>query len=278
MFKLNWKNRTLDLSTPVVMGILNLTPDSFYDGGTNAGMANAVQKVEKMIGEGATIIDIGAFSTRPNAADVGLDEEWVRLKNPLLEIRKKFPHTILSVDTFRSEIAGRAADEGADMINDISGGQFDKKMFGSIARLKLPYVLMHIQGTPATMQLKPAYADVANDVNDFFAEQLAKLAVVGLTENVILDPGFGFGKTLEQNYEMLRRFSEFKKHGHPLLAGLSRKSMINKVLETTPKDALNGTSVLNTVALLNGANILRVHDVKPALEALKLVEELKRSL
>jgi dihydropteroate synthase len=253
------------------MGILNLTPDSFYDGGRNVGLNNAIQRAGKMIDEGATIIDIGAVSTRPNAMEVSAEEEWGRLKDVLKELRKQFPDTILSVDTYRASIARRAADFGADMINDISGGQFDELMFETIAELGLPYVMMHIQESPATMQQNPVYNDVVDEISKFFKTRLSQLASLGKNENIILDPGFGFGKTVGHNYELLRRFSEFKNIGCPLLAGLSRKSMINKVLEIKPEQALNGTTVLNTIALLAGANILRVHDVKEAVQAVKLV-------
>jgi len=275
MFELKWKNKSLDLSSPVVMGILNLTPDSFYDGGKNKGLNNAIQCAEKMIDEGAAIVDIGAVSTKPNATEVSVEEEWDRLKDVLKHLRVNFPDTILSVDTYRASIARRAADFGTDMINDISGGQFDDLMFATIAELQLPYVMMHIQGTPANMQESPAYNDVVREVNAFFKTQLSKLTLLGVTKNIILDPGFGFGKTVGHNYELLRRFSEFKKLGYPLLAGLSRKSMINKVLGIQADDALNGTAVLNTIALLNGANILRVHDVKEAVEAINLLKNIQ---
>jgi dihydropteroate synthase len=273
MHQLKCKEKYLDLSFPVVMGILNLTPDSFYDGGKNMGLDNVIRQAEKMIAEGASIIDLGAVSTRPNALDVSKAEELGRLKYPLIELRKCFPDVILSVDTFHASVARAVAHLGADMINDISGGRFDDEMFATIAELKLPYVMMHIQGTPATMQQKPSYDDVVLDILNFFDKQLKKLAGFGVTENIILDPGFGFGKTVAHNYELLRRYSEFKKPGYPLLAGLSRKSMINKVLVTKPENALNGTTVLNTLALLNGANILRVHDVKEAVEAVNLVKK-----
>ncbi len=273
MNELKWNDKYLDLSKPVVMGILNLTPDSFYDGKKNQSLSNAIRQTEKMVIEGAAIIDIGAVSTRPNAPNVSADEEWGRLRTPLAEIRKRFPDAFLSIDTYRSSIAQQAADFGADMINDISGGRFDEHMFETIAGLNLPYIMMHIKGNPTTMQQYPVYENVVSEISDFFEKQLSKLASLGLTENIILDPGFGFGKTVEHNYELLQNFSEFKKLEFPLLAGLSRKSMINKVLGTNPGDALNGTTVLNTIALLNGANILRVHDVKEAMEAVKLVEK-----
>jgi dihydropteroate synthase len=275
MSHLIWKDKKLDISSPVVMGILNLTPDSFYDGGKNRGLNNAIYQVEKMIEEGASIIDLGGVSTRPNALEISPGEEWGRLKNVLTELRARFPEIILSVDTYRSSIARKAAESGIDMINDISGGQFDDKMFETIAELNLPYVMMHIKGNPGTMQQNPVYDDVVSEIIDFFKAQLDKLTGLGMTDNIILDPGFGFGKTVEHNYELLRRFSEFAAIGCPLLAGLSRKSMISKVLAIKPENALNGTTVLNTIALLHGADILRVHDVKEAVEVIRLVEKQK---
>ncbi len=275
MSQLIWNDKKLSLSPPVIMGILNLSSDSFYDGGKNEGSHNALRQVEIMIEEGTSIIDVGGVSVRPGAQEVSEEEEWSRLKNILRELRIQFPEIILSVDTYRSAIARRAADLGANIINDISGGQFDDRMFETIAELKLAYVMMHIKGTPATMQQNPLYADVVSEILGFFKDQLGKLMDFGVTDNVMLDPGFGFGKTVKHNYELLRRFSEFASLGCPLLAGLSRKSLINKALGITPENALNGTTVLNTIALLNGANILRVHDVKAAVETIKLVEKQK---
>jgi len=271
MSKMNCNGKLLDLSSPVVMGILNITPDSFYDGGKHPTTENAVLQAERMIREGAAIIDIGAVSTRPDAADVDEFEEWTRLKAVLPVLRKEFPETIISVDTWRSSVAKEAVACGADIINDISGGQFDQEMFKTIAGLKVAYIMMHTQGTPGTMQQNPHYDDVVNDIFDFFTENLKKLRHLGVTDNIIIDPGFGFGKTVKHNYELLSKISKFKSLGFPVLVGLSRKSMINKILESKPSEALNGTSVLNTIALLNGADILRVHDVKEAVEAIKLV-------
>ncbi len=272
---LKWHNGRLDLSQPVVMGILNLTPDSFYDGGKYNDADRALLRADKMIGEGASIIDVGAVSTRPFAKETGEEEEWARLKKVLKALRKAFPGIIISVDTFRASVAKNAAREGADMINDISGGVFDDKMLETVARLQLPYVLMHIRGTPATMQQNPEYQDVVSEINAFFRRQLDKLTALGVAGNIILDPGFGFGKSVAHNYEILRRLDEFRQHGFPLLAGLSRKSMINKILNIDPDEALNGTTVLNTVALMKGAKILRVHDVKCAVEAVRLTGALK---
>jgi len=268
---MNCNGKLLDLSSPVVMGILNITPDSFYDGGKHPTTEKAVFQAERMIREGAAIIDIGAVSTRPDAVEIDEKEEWLRLKAVLPDLRKEFPETIISVDTWRSSVAKEAVACGADIINDISGGQFDQEMFKTIAGLKVAYIMMHTQGTPGTMQQNPHYDDVVNDIFDFFTENLKKLRHLGVTDNIIIDPGFGFGKTVKHNYELLSKISKFKSLGFPVLVGLSRKSMINKILESKPSEALNGTSVLNTIALLNGADILRVHDVKEAVEAIKLV-------
>ena len=237
----------------------------------HGGMEAWLDIVEEMNTGGAYIIDIGAVSTRPGAVEVSGEEEKRRFLPVLKEIRKSFPEIIISVDTFRADIARMAAIEGADMINDISGGTFDEKMIPEIARLQIPYVIMHIRGTPATMQVNPVYQDVLTEVKDFLTGQAKKLESLG-DNKIILDPGFGFGKTVEHNYRLLSGLNELVDTGYPVLAGLSRKSMINKVLKTTPAEALNGTSMLNTVALMKGASILRVHDVAEAVQAVKLVE------
>jgi dihydropteroate synthase len=226
-------------------------------------------KVDRMLQEGAYIIDIGAVSTRPGAAEVSPEEEKNRLMPVLKEIRKVYPGIIISVDTYRAEIAGMAASEGADMINDISGGTFDPAMINTIIKLDIPYVIMHIRGTPATMQVNPVYDDVVKEVLDFLLKQAEKLVNKG-HHKIIIDPGFGFGKTVEHNFQLLKRLDELVSTGYPVLAGLSRKSMINRVLNIKPADALNGTTVLNTLALLKGASILRVHDVREAREAIQL--------
>ncbi|RLD54645.1 MAG: dihydropteroate synthase [Bacteroidetes bacterium] len=257
------------------MGILNLTPDSFYDGGFYKNEKGFISQTEKMLSEGADIIDIGAVSTRPGADDVTLDEEIKRLVPAIKRISQEFPDAIISVDSYRSKVAEEAINNGAHIINDISGGVFDPEMFHVIAKLKVPYILMHIKGKPKNMQQNPQYKDVVEELTGFFKLQITKLYDLGVTENIILDPGFGFGKSLEDNYTLLRNLSSFKKMGYPLLAGVSRKSMINKVLGTKPSEALNGTSVLHTLALINGANILRVHDVKEAVEVIKLMEVYK---
>jgi dihydropteroate synthase len=274
---LKFSNKELDLNTPAVMGILNVTPDSFFDGGKFTHEKTMLEHVEKMLEEGADIIDIGACSTRPGAKEISAEEERARLLPALKAIRKKIPDTIISVDTYRSEIAKAAAEEGADMINDISGGTMDENMFEEIARLHVPYVLMHIKGTPAGMQKNPSYENVTAEVKKYFEEKITKLKALGVKQ-IILDPGFGFGKTLEHNYTLLKNLSEFKSFGFPILAGISRKSMVNKALGTIPEKALNGTTVLNTIALLNGASILRVHDVKEAKEAVKVVKEYQREI
>lgn len=267
-----------DLSEPVVMGILNITPDSFFDGGRYETERSITERCERIISEGGKIIDIGAYSSRPGADDVPEKEEWRRVENALKLIRKEFPDVWLSLDTFRSGIAKRAVEGyGVDIINDIYGGNADDKMFETVGELKVPYILMHIQGTPKTMQNAPRYNDVVADISLFFSQKVNELHSYGVND-IILDPGFGFGKSVEHNYELLSRLKEFGLHELPLCVGLSRKSMIYKVLGAAPEDSLNGTTVLNTIALLNGANILRVHDVKEAVESVKLVSKLEIGL
>jgi len=269
---LDCNGKIVSLEKPVVMGILNITADSFYDGAKFDTEKTWLAQTEKMLKEGAAIIDIGAVSTRPGSEEIAEDKELERLLPALYSIQKHFPEAILSVDTYRSKVAEIAISKGAFMINDISGGTFDEKMFGTVARLKAPYIIMHIKGTPKNMQINPHYKNVVKEIKDFFFGQLEKLATLGVTDNIILDPGFGFGKTLEDNYKILSGLKSFIELGHPVMAGVSRKSMINKVLKTSPAEAMNGTTVLNTIALVNGANILRVHDVKEAMEAVRLVK------
>jgi dihydropteroate synthase len=254
------------------MGILNITPDSFYDGGAYLNLIDQLKQVEKMISEGAVIIDIGATSTRPGAIPVDEEQEMVRLLPSLAAIRGHFSEAVISVDTYRSAVAKAAIEHGAMMINDIYGGRFDGEMFDLVARHNIPYVLMHMQGTPDNMQINPHYKDVVSEVHEYFRSRLALLPT-GFNQ-VIIDPGFGFGKTVENSFRLLQQFESFRSFGFPLLAGLSRKSMINRILHIKAQEALNGTTVLNTIALLKGANILRVHDVKEAVEAIKLVAEL----
>ncbi|MES2592148.1 MAG: dihydropteroate synthase [Bacteroidota bacterium] len=264
-------------STPLVMGILNVTPDSFFDGGKYNSESEWLEHTRQMVEEGADIIDVGAYSTRPGAKDISETEELERLIKVIESLRKNFPEIMISADTFRALVAEQAVEAGADIINDISGGTMDDKMFHTIAKLQVPYVLMHIQGTPQTMQQNPDYEDVSKDVYDFFSKQLSKLSALGVSK-VILDPGFGFGKTVEHNYQLINRLEKLDALGKPLLVGFSRKSMVNKVLNIKAADALNGTTVLNTIALEKGAKILRVHDVKQAKEAVTIVNYLKSSI
>jgi dihydropteroate synthase len=271
-FSLTANGKTISLKTPLVMGILNLTPDSFYDGGSLATEKELLTKAEKHIKEGAAIIDIGAVSTKPNAVEVSEEEELQRLLPALKLLRKNFPHVFISVDTYRSNVAQAAAGEGADIINDISGGTFDNNMFDAIAKLNLPYILMHIQGTPQTMQQNPQYNDVVTDVFTFLSTQTTHAKQKGIAQ-LMIDVGFGFGKTTPHNYTLLANLIRFADMGLPILVGASRKGMIYKTLHNTPQQALNGTTVINTLALLNGANILRVHDAKEATEAIALVNQ-----
>jgi dihydropteroate synthase len=269
MARFEFNGKKLDLSRPLVMGILNVSPDSFYDGGKYPDLATQVEQAGRMLNEGAAIIDIGGISTRPGAPEVDVEEELLRVMPALKVILRVYPDCLVSVDTFRPTVAKIAAENGAFMINDIFGGMYDNEMLPLIARLGMPYVIMHMKGTPQNMQDDPRYGDVVAEISYFFDAQIRKLEELGFRK-LILDPGFGFGKTIGHNFEILSRFSEFTYHGYPLMAGLSRKSMVSRVLGTDPADTLNGTTVLNTVALLKGASILRVHDVKEALEAVKL--------
>lgn len=272
----NCRGRLLDFDKPKVMGVLNLTPDSFYDGGKYHQEKERAKQVEKMIKEGAHIIDIGAVSTRPGANVISEEEELDRLIWPLERLVKQFPEVIFSVDTYRSNVARECIEGGASIINDISGGNFDPKMFQTIAQLKVPYILMHIHGTPENMQSEPLDKNVIELISAFFHEKVNELIKLG-AEDIILDPGFGFGKTLKCNYHILNSLNILRVENLPVLGGISRKSMINKVLNSKPSEALNGTTVLNTLALINGANILRVHDVKQAIEAIQIVEFSRQS-
>jgi len=273
---LNCAGRLVSLEEPIVMGILNLSPDSFYDGGQYNSVSKVLSKAEQMLTEGATILDIGAISTRPGADILNEEIELERLLPIVLAIVKNFPDAVISIDTFRSEVARICVQEGAAIINDISGGSLDDNMFETVAAMKeIPYVLMHIKGTPADMQSDPQYEDITQEVLDYFIAKASKLVELGL-HDVILDPGFGFGKTIEHNYELLQKMHIFKMLDWPILAGLSRKSMIYKVLDQTASEALNGTSVLNFESLRQGAKILRVHDVAPAIETIKLFLQLEQ--
>jgi dihydropteroate synthase len=261
-------------SVPLVMGILNVTPDSFYDGGKFTTEEHWLAKAKLLIDEGADIIDIGAYSTRPGAKDVTESEEIELLVRVIKSVRKQFPEALISADTFRASVAEKAIEAGANIINDISGGTMDNAMFSTIAKLQVPYILMHIQGTPQIMQQNPKYENVTEGVFTFFMDKLKELKELGFSKT-ILDPGFGFGKTLEHNYELLKNLKRFQSFKSPLLVGFSRKSMINKLLKIKPENALNGTTILNAIALENGAKILRVHDVKEAREVVKIVNYLK---
>jgi dihydropteroate synthase len=275
---INVRGNLLDLSIPKVMGIINVTPDSFYNGSRFNTDDEIIKAAFNMVIDGADILDIGGYSSRPGAAEIPVEEEKKRVLNAVNIIIREMPDAVISVDTFRSEVAKEAVyDCGAGIINDISGGEADPKMFDVIESLNVPYILMHMKGTPQNMQKNPEYDDVIADILHWFGEKIFKLKSIGMRD-IIIDPGFGFGKTISHNFELLRRLKDFSITGMPLLAGLSRKSMIWKTLDISAEEALNGTSVLNTAALLNGADILRVHDVKEAVQAVKLVERIKNSM
>ena len=273
---LNCKGKLLDLSTPVIMGILNITPDSFYDGGQITGVDSALRLAESMLIEGALILDIGGQSTRPGAKSINSTEEWKRIGPSLISIKKHFPDAIISIDTFHSDVAKNAVEEGASIINDISAGEFDKGMFSFVLQRQVPYILMHMKGSPENMQENPQYENVVSEVLNYFINKVSHLKMMGLND-IIIDPGFGFGKIIENNFSLLKNLSLFQILDCPILAGVSRKSMITKTLNITPAEALNGTTALNAIALLNGASILRVHDVAEAMEANKLVIAYQKS-
>lgn len=273
---IRYNGELVDLSKPMVMGILNVTPDSFFDGGRYLSAQDALSQAYYIVGEGASIIDVGAYSTRPGAAEISVEEELNRLLPVVTQLRKTFPSIIISIDTFRSEVAEKVIDKIGDcIINDVSGGLLDDKMFETVARLKVPYILMHMKGTPQNMQLNPTYENVTKEVIKSLSERVYKLHELGVSD-VIVDPGFGFAKTLDHNYEIFSNLEAFRFFELPLLVGISRKSMIYKILKSTPEKSLNGTTVLNTLALQYGADILRVHDVKSAVEAVKITQYLKR--
>lgn len=265
----------MDLSQPKVMGILNVTPDSFFAGSRAETEKEIVERLQQLTGEGADIIDIGAYSSRPNAEHISAAEEMSRLRTGLELIGKHCPNAIVSVDTFRAEVAQRCVEEyGVAMVNDISAGQMDPQMFSTIAKLGVPYIIMHMKGTPQDMQTAPHYDHLQKEVFYYFSEKVQRLRDLGV-KDILLDPGFGFGKTLEHNYELLNHLEEFALFELPLLVGVSRKSMVYKLLGITPEEALNGTTALHTIALLKGAHLLRVHDVKAALEAVRIVSQMK---
>jgi len=270
---INCGGELLDLSIPRIMGILNITPDSFYDGGKYISNTQIIDRVQQMINEGCDILDIGAYSSRPGAKDISEKEEINRL-TPIIElIKKHFPDIILSIDTFRSVVAEHVIENfKIEIINDISAGDMDSRMFEVIARHQVPYIMMHMQGTPQNMQNNPKYENVVKEVIRYFAKKVDHLKLLGVND-LILDPGFGFGKTIDHNYQLLKHLNDFKIFELPILTGLSRKSMIYKYLNQSPNEALNGTSILNTLALLGGANTLRVHDVKEAKETILLTQK-----
>lgn len=271
---INCKGNLIDLSTPKIMGILNITPDSFYVGGSYKNEAEIISQVEKMLNDGATFIDVGAYSSKPGAEFVSEEEELNRVLPVIDLILSNFPNVLLSIDTFRSKVAKQAINKGAAIINDISAGMLDDNMLQTVAEMQVPYVMMHMKGTPQTMQSLATYEDVVKEVMFYFSERINAARKLGIND-VIVDPGFGFAKTLKHNYEIMQNLEFFSILELPILVGISRKSMIYKLLETTPNEALNGTSVLNTIALQKGAQILRVHDVKEAQECIKIFTQLK---
>lgn len=271
---LNIKGELISLEEPLVMGILNVTPDSFYEGSRKQTETDIRNRIEEILQEGGRIIDLGGYSSRPDAQDVSPEEEMERLCLALRILRDEYPKAMVSVDTFRADIARRCVEEyGAAIINDISGGELDAAMFPTIADLHIPYIIMHMRGTPKTMQQHCDYQNLTADILLYFSKKIEQLHLMGVND-IIIDPGFGFSKTLEQNYELMRHLADFSLFEKPLLVGISRKSMIYKLLGGTPAESLNGTTVLNTYALLNGANILRVHDVKAAVEAVRIFKQL----
>ncbi len=271
---INCNGKLIDISTPKVMGILNVTPNSFYDGGKHKEINSIIHQVNKMLSEGADFIDIGAYSSKPSAEFVSEEEEIKRLVPIVKSLVEMFPNIVLSVDTFRAQVAKASVENGVAMVNDIAAGLLDDKMLETVAELKVPYIMMHMRGNPQTMQSLTDYNDIVKEMIFYFSERIQKARSFGISD-IVIDPGFGFAKTLEQNYEVLHKMELFSILELPILVGVSRKSMIYKVLENSPQEALNGTSVLNTIALQKGAKILRVHDVNEAVECIKLVSKLK---
>lgn len=275
MHSLNLRGKLYSLCEPKIMGILNVTPDSFYAESRTPNEEHIAARVQQLMDDGADMIDIGGYSSRPGADDVSPEEEMNRLRRGLRVVRRLYPEVPISVDTFRADVARMCVEEeGADIINDISGGMMDRQMFRTVARLGVPYILMHMQGTPDTMQQAPHYDNLRREVMLYFAERIDRLCQMG-AKDIIVDPGFGFGKKLEHNYELFHHLDDFNLFNLPLLVGISRKSMIYKLLGGTPQTSLNGTTVLNTIALMKGAHILRVHDVKEAVEAKRIVMKMK---
>ncbi len=273
---INCEGRLISLEKPMVMGILNLTPDSFFDGGKYHGVDAALMQAEKMLREGAAFIDVGGMSSRPGAEIIGVEEELQRVLPVIEALHENFPEAIVSIDTFRAKVAHESVQAGAHLINDISAGNMDKAMFQTVAALDVPYIMMHMQGSPSTMQTAPQYENVVREVLDFFIQKTGELRQLGV-KDIIIDPGFGFGKTVEHNYQLLKNMHVFQMLELPLLAGISRKSMICKVLKVKPENALNGTTALHVIALQQGAKILRAHDVKEAIQTIQLWEQLEET-
>jgi len=271
---INCKGTLVDLSVPKIMGILNCTPDSFFDGGNYKNESDFLKQAEKLLTDGADFIDIGAYSSKPNADFVSEDEELARMVPVVELVLKHFPETLISVDTFRAAVAKASVESGAAMVNDIAAGMLDDKMLETVGKLKVPYIMMHMRGTPQTMVKLTQYDDIVKEMLEYFAERINTARHLGI-DDIIIDPGFGFAKTLAQNYEVLNKMELFQMTDLPILAGMSRKSMIYKLLDITPQEALNGTTVLNTLALTKGANIVRVHDVKEAAETVKIFNQLR---
>jgi dihydropteroate synthase len=271
---LNVRDRLIDLSEPKIMGILNVTPDSFYDGFKYNNETSIFRQVEKMVSDGADFIDVGGYSTRPGAEDITEKEELNRVLPAIKIISKNFPETVISVDTFRSMVGKRAVEAGASIINDISGGDLDPKMFEAVASLQVPYILMHMKGMPQTMMKEATYENILKEIIDYFHQKIFKLHLLGV-KDIIVDPGFGFAKTVDQNFDLLNKLDRFEILEKPIMVGLSRKSMIWRTLKTNPEGALNGTTALNTIALMKGASILRVHDVREAKEVIQLMRQVR---
>lgn len=274
--QINCKGKLIDLTQPKVMGILNLTPDSFYDGGTYRNESDIVNQVAKMLSEGATFIDVGGYSSRPNAKNINVDEERKRVVPVVELLLREFPEILLSIDTFRSEVAIDCLDAGAAIINDISGGALDNNMFTTVAKYHVPYIVMHMRGTPQTMKSRTVYDDILKEIMFYFSEKIALARELKIND-LIIDPGFGFAKNTEQNFFLLKNLDLFQNLDRPILVGVSRKSMLYKTLGTESEKALNATTSANTIALLKGGNILRVHDVKEAMECIKIYQALENS-
>ena len=275
-YSLKCKGNLIDLSTPKVMSIVNTTPDSFYDGGKNVTLSKILKKIELDLSKGASIFDIGGYSSKPNADFISESEELRRTIKNIEEIKKRFPNINISIDTFRGKVAENAINAGAGIVNDISAFNLDDKMLDTLEKYQPSYILMHMKGTPQTMQQNPVYKNIIEEVLTFLKNKISILEKISIG-NIIIDPGFGFGKTVEHNYKLINNISKFKSLRRPILIGVSRKSMINKVLEIKPIDSLNGTTALNMYALVNGANILRVHDVEQAMQCIKIYQEIEKN-